>query len=189
MKTKNKIAASTIFFIAGLILFSSCKKDKQNPETPTVVNEEEMITTVELIFTDTNGIDPVKHYFYKDLDGTGGNAPSMYDTIRLLANTTYRVSILLRNESANPVEDHTAEILEEAGDHLFCFVPSTGLNLGVIITDSDGSLPLGLESEWSTQGGSNGHVLIRLKHQPGIKNGDCSLGDTDVELNFVTEIN
>jgi hypothetical protein len=188
MRTINKLTTSALLVGFGITLLFACKKDKQDPETPTVVNEEEMITTVELVFTDTFGADPVKHFFYKDLDGAGGNNPSIYDTIRLLANTTYQVSILLRNESVSPAEDHTVEIQEEASDHLFCFVSSSGLNLGVVITDSDGTLPLGLQSNWTTQGISTGHTLIRLKHQPGIKTGDCSLGETDVELNFVTFI-
>jgi hypothetical protein len=29
-----------------------------------------------------------------------------------------------------------------------------------------------------------GDVKISLKHQPGIKNGSCDIGETDVELLF-----
>jgi hypothetical protein len=29
-----------------------------------------------------------------------------------------------------------------------------------------------------------GVVVVRLKHQPGTKNGTCAVGDTDVEVTF-----
>ena len=57
---------------------------------------------------------------FVDLDGAGGNAPTVFDTIRLQANTTYNASITLLNESAIPAEDLTVEVQQEDQDHLFC---------------------------------------------------------------------
>jgi|GEM_PF-2626977 hypothetical protein len=35
------------------------------------------------------------------------------------------------------------------------------------------------------QGGADfGRIVVRLKHQPGIKTGSCEPGDTDVEVSF-----
>jgi len=72
-------------------------------------------------------------------------------------------------------------------DHLFCFTPS-GANVSITRTDSDGVYELGLQSQWITGAASDGTTQIVLKHQPGIKDGSCSPGETDIELNFNTKI-
>jgi hypothetical protein len=171
-----------------LILVSmSCKKDDKVPNPPNT-NEEELITTFRLTFTDSTGTQPVVIAQFVDVDGVGGNPPSAFDTIRLAPNTTYNVAIELLNESVSPAEDITAEVEEEGVDHLFCFDP-TGLNMTISLTDQDDNgIPIGLSTKWVTTTASSGSTLIRLRHQPGIKTGDCGLGETDIELNFVTEI-
>lgn len=181
-----------IFVLAAItaITFASCEKDKKdNVGTPPNPNEEELITTFRIEFVDVNGILPNVTAQFVDLDGPGGNAPTSFDTIRLNADATYNASITLLNESVSPVDDITLEVEEEGVDHLFCFDVSPGLNLSILKTDSDAnSLPIGLSSQWITTGISSGTTIIRLKHQPGIKNGQCDTGDTDIELNFTTEI-
>ena len=108
-----------------------------------------------------------------------------FDTIRLDSNCTYFATILLLNETASPVDTISNEVLEETDDHLFCFTPS-GSSASVTVTDRDGNnLPIGLQSTWITTSAGSGTMNVTLHHQPGIKNGDCALGETDVEVLFV----
>jgi len=183
----------SILAIALLTLFTvSCsKKDDDSPVpnnlTTPPANEEELITSVILSFVDTAGVQPNVQYAFRDLDGDGGNAPTQHDTIRLVNNTYYNATIQLLNEAANPAEDITLEVQQEDDEHLFCYTPSN-TNLVVTRTDSDGIFEVGISSRWFTGAAANGPTMVTLKHQPGVKDGTCAPGDTDVEVTFVTEI-
>ncbi len=190
MKTIQKITKASLFIFLVAALMVGCKKDDDAPKpsssTPPV-NEEELITTVKITFVDTAGVEPTVTVFFRDPDGDGGNAPTQFDTIRLAANSVYNATLEVFDESKNPVENITTEIQEEADEHIFCFTP-TNVNLSIIRTDSDGTYEIGLASQWATGVASAGTTQVVLKHQPGVKDGTCTPGDTDVELNFVTEI-
>lgn len=181
------IIAITLFSL----FVSSCKKDDDAPQpsNPTIppVNEEELITSVILSFVDTAGVQPTVQYAFRDPDGDGGNAPTQQDTIRLVANTYYDATIQLLNESETPAEDITLEVKDEDDEHLFCYSPSNN-NVTIARTDSDGTYEIGITTFWWTGASANGATTVTLKHQPGIKDGTCSPGDTDVEVTFVTEI-
>ncbi len=180
-----------IFLTTSIILFSilACKKDELNPiSNPPNQNEEELITTMKLTFVDSAGALSDQTFYFQDIDGPGGNAPSQFDTIRIQPNRTYLVTIELLNESLSPASNISDEVLEEAGDHLFCFDPLINNNLTIVRTDSDGTYEVGLSSKWTTFASSSGMIKIRLKHQPGIKNGSCDVGETDIELDFQLEI-
>ena len=190
MKTIKKITRLSLLIAFISILAVACKKDKDTPKpggsTPPP-NEEELITTVKITFVDTAGVQPTIVVWFRDPDGDGGNPPTQFDTIRLAANSVYNAAIELFDESKNPVEDITTEIQEEDDEHIFCFTP-TNVNLSIIRTDSDGTYEVGLASQWTVGNASVGTTQVVLKHQPGVKDGTCVPGDTDVELNFVTEI-
>ncbi len=185
----NRLSLVLSMMFTGLILiFSACKKSKNNPvENPPVQNEGELITTLVLRFEDTLGIEPIKEFEFRDLDGVGGANPSKYDTIRLMVNSTYKVGVFVYNEAASPSIDLTNEIKSEGKDHLFCFDYNSTI-LEILKTDSDGSYPIGLESLWTSKQTNIDQVKVSLKHQPGIKNGDCGIGETDLELTFRIEI-
>lgn len=176
-----------ILLFALIVLAYGCKDD-DDPAPAPPPNEEEVITTVILTFTE-KGDTTTKVFVYRDADGDGGNPPTKWDPIELDNGTVYELSIELLNESdPDDVDTVTNEILDEADEHLFCFTP-TGPDVAITITDSDGSLPLGLESDWTCGGASAGTVKIVLKHQPdGEKDGTCDPGDTDIELDWVTTI-
>lgn len=187
MKT---IKTYSIFIIIVLTTFMvGCKKDKDTPAPSgsTPVQEGELITSAILSFVDTAGIQPSVQYAFKDLDGDGGNAPTQYDTIRLVANTYYNTTIQLLDESKTPAEDITIEIQAEDDEHLFCYAPSN-TNVAIMRTDSDGTYEVGITTFWSTGASANGETTVTLKHQPGVKDGTCAPGDTDIEVTFVTEV-
>lgn len=177
----------TLTFLLALIVLHSCKKDPKPQDAPS--NELELITTVELHFEDTlNGSKSI--FTFKDLDGEGGNAPSIFDTIILENNKVYNCSIKLYDETKNPKADIGEEVSEEAKAHLFVFETNNS-SLIITIKDKDeNNLPVGLESLWKTGLANKNIINIKLKHQPdGIKDGTPNKGETDMDLNFHIEIN
>ena len=190
MKTTINIYFTLI--LALMIAFTTgCKKDDDSPQpsdpTSPPVNEEELITSVILSFVDTAGVEPSVEYAFRDPDGDGGNTPTQFDTIRLTSNTYYDVTIQLLNESETPAEDITLEVQDEDDEHLFCYTPSN-TNVSIVRTDSDGTYEVGITTRWFTGATANGETTVVLKHQPGVKDGTCPPGDTDVEVTFTTEI-
>ena len=129
---KSKHSFSLLASLAVVVVLMYCGKDNDDPETPPVtVNEEELITTVTLEFTDPLGIHPNVSATFRDTDGPGGTDPMQFDTINLAPFVLYNAHIVLLNESVDPAENITDEVLEEAVDHLFCYTPE-GIDLGSI---------------------------------------------------------
>lgn len=189
MKTIKNITILTVALVA--LLVNGCKKDDDSPQPSNTntspANEEELITSVILSFVDTAGVQPSVQYAFRDPDGDGGNAPTQHDTIRLVANTYYNATIQLLNESESPAEDITLEVQSEDDEHLFCYAPSN-TNVSIVRTDSDGTFEVGITAFWSTGLAATGETTVTLKHQPGVKDGTCTPGDTDVEVTFITEV-
>ncbi|MDF2455512.1 MAG: hypothetical protein K0R51_1505 [Cytophagaceae bacterium] len=182
----KKIILSSLI-LSFVLLVSSCKRNDDDAPTPQDQNEEELITTVSLIIKE-NGV-LVDTFSFKDSDGVGGEAPTIED-ITLDANKTYTCTLLLLDETKNPVENISEEIEEENDEHQFFFHPSAGTNLTVNYLDfDDNNVPVGLETELVTGAASSGTFRVVLKHQPGVKpttgdTGNEALGETDVEVEF-----
>jgi hypothetical protein len=187
MKTLSKL--SFLFVFATLLLLVGCSDDD-----PTFENEEELITTVRITLVEVNQDgaevgDPFS-FEWVDLDGPIGGGTPVIDPISLGANKTYRYDIEFFNELEDPVEDITEEIREEDDEHIICFEISGGLNLSIQRSDVDANgLVVGLEGTFTTTSNSAGTLTVILKHQPGIKNGECAPGETDVEATFPVVIN
>jgi hypothetical protein len=185
---------SILAVIALTIGMVGCSKDDDAPEpvstgggTTPPAHEEELITSAIISFVDTAGVQPSVEVAFRDPDGDGGNAATEHDTIRLAANTYYTATIQLLNESESPAEDITLEVKEEDDEHLFCYAPSN-TNVTIDRTDSDGTYEVGIATFWSTGAVATGTTTVSLKHQPDVKDGTCTPGDTDIEIAFVTEI-
>jgi len=153
-------------------------------------NEGEQINTIE--FTVTDSIGRAKIYTWKDLDGAGGNNPTV-DSI-WLDSGKYIASIKFLNIQNGVSTDITEEIKSEGHEHLICYVvnsftmmPQSGLTIEPTDTDKNGVV-LGLQSTWNSSKTDIGSIQISLKHQPaseiGTKTGDCGLGETDVQVSF-----
>ena len=170
----------------------SCKKDEVKPAEPTPPNENELITTLELKFSGNGvlGNDTTFVVTFNDPDGDGGNAPTQFETIHLLKNSTYNVEVTLLDKSKTPAETISNEVLAEANDHLFFYSSNpTGL-VDVLITDKDSNgKNLGLKSTWTTTNAGSGKVKVKLMHQPGVKDGTTATGDTDIEVDFQVNVN
>ncbi len=178
-----------IFSFATLtaILFTSCDPDDN---TPPVVNEEELITTVIMTFTPQGGGNALEFRF-TDLDGTGGNAP-VIAADDLPDSTTFDVTVQFLNETENPAEDITAEVLAEAEEHQVFFLIEQGLQMDFDYEDMDADgNPIGLLNTFYTGTPGMGELQLVLRHEPnknaqGVSVGDIANagGETDVEVTF-----
>jgi hypothetical protein len=171
----------SVVMLAGLVI-AGCKKKNEEE------NEEELITTVKVTLTPVGG-GASATYNWKDVDGAGGNAPTI-DPITLAPSTAYNCMLQFLDESKSPAEDITAEIVSEANDHQVYYEVAT-VQLGISGLNNDGAgLPLGTTSVWGAGAASTGSVKITLKHKPGTKAGGdpVSKGETDVEVTFPVRI-
>jgi hypothetical protein len=182
MKTNNFKFIIFAFAIIALSL-NACKKDKL-PD----VEEEELITTISLKFTNTTNANDVRTITWKDVDGPGGNAP-IISNLNLRSNATYAVVVdALLNETVSPAEDIKAEVIKENFDHLFVY-KTTGANLTFSNFDRDrNNLPVGTSATATTGAASTGTFTIILRHQPDVKNGTETPGSTDLEAVFPVTI-
>jgi hypothetical protein len=178
--------------IAGLVMvigmsgiFFQCNKGAD--VTPD--DENELITTVQLSFTESGTTVP-RTFTYRDIDGDGGNPPSVFDKIVLKPNTTYNLAVSVLDESKNPAEKITEEILEQADEHLFVFTASPSSLLTYTYGDKDArNLPIGLSGTARTGNAGSGKLKVQLRHQPPVggkivKDGTPGPGSDDVNLDF-----
>ncbi|MEQ8910115.1 MAG: hypothetical protein RIC95_13040 [Vicingaceae bacterium] len=191
MKRFTRLA---LLFMLGATVFTACKDDdddsvnNDNGGTTITPNEEELITTVAVIYSDTMGM-AMDTFYFRDPDGDGGNSPEI-DTLHLPANAVFDINLQFLDESdPNDVEDITAEIQMEDDEHFVCFEDQAGLAISIELRDSDGTYPVGLSSRWTSMGATQGQLKLSLKHQPGVKDGTCAPGDTDVEVDFPYVLN
>lgn len=193
--------------LTGALIFAGCDKDKNNPTaTPsTPVHEEEVITSMLLIFTDDAGNTKEWHahtddgFAHDHEHGDGGHDHDHGDVHihgeALAANTNYAVRILLLNETVTPVDTVSNEVLDEGTAHQFFFVPED-VAIAVTYTDSDANgRPIGLQSRWAVGGAGTGEVKVILRHgldksAAGVAAGDITNagGATDIEVHFPATI-
>ena len=180
MKSIRTIAALSAIAIMGF----SCSDDDN--DTPEIVNEEEVITTMNVSLTPQGGGTTITLQS-QDLDGDGPDAPVITVSGNLTGFTTYEGSIELLNETEDPAEDVTEEVEEEAEEHQFFFT-TTGSLGDVTYTDSDANAnPIGITFLMTTQQPGDGTIAITLRHEP-IKPNDGTLagagGETDIAQTF-----
>ncbi len=171
-------------------LLMACKKDETSSPTPTPTNEEELITTLILTFSDQETPTEIFELRFTDLDGDGGNAPVITgDSIP--ANRAFNMSVRVLNESGSTPVEITNEIASEGTAHQFFFQP-VGTTLLVAYADADANgQPIGLTNLATTAAPGEGTMTVTLRHEPnktaaGVINGDITNagGETDIEVTF-----
>lgn len=200
MKKTNVLFYLFLFLALGFIVGCSDDDDPEEMEMEMENEEEEEISRVLLTFTPDNGEDPVTATWL-DADGQGSSAPTI-DQIDLVEGLSYTLTLALSNTLGSSDEDITAEIMEEADDHMFFFGFTEGIfsdpsgngnidsrNDPVNYNDQDSNgLPLGLSTSWTAGGHTDDPVefTIVLKHQPGQKTAtsDVTTGGTDIDITF-----
>jgi len=187
----KKINLLLVIGVCSMLFITSCKKDE--PEDPIIPNEEEVITTLNFTLTPDGGGTPVLLTF-QDLDGDGGDAPTITGGI-LDANAVYTGSLELLNELESPAGDISEEVQEEAEEHQFFFQTTvSGLNTAYNDMDANGN-PIGLSTIVTTNEVSSGTITVTLRHLPnkdasGVSTGDITNagGETDIEVTFDVEV-
>lgn len=207
-----KTTFTTVALLAVLATtFTSCKKDKLddiNVEQPVQpVNESELITTMKVILHDTT-LNTTTTYVFSDLDGPGGNAATFGNNgadsvINITSNHVYRATILLLDETKNPVDTISNEVKKEGADHLFFFngIAPTGTPYTTYLSGSETYIKyldldlnnrgIGLSTLWTAPSMmmSKSPLTIELKHQPGVKDGSYAPGETDIQVEFKLKVN
>ncbi len=174
---------STVLFVS--LLFTACSKDDNNPD---LVNESEVITTMTVTLTPDGGGTPII-LLSRDLDGDGPNAPVLTVSGNLVAGTTYNGSIVMLNETVNPAENTTLEVLEENTDHQFFYVSNGNLDVTTDYSNfDDNNNPLGTEFTLTAGAASSGSLTITLRHEPK-KPNDGTLADASGETDFTASFN
>lgn len=194
MKTIISIGL-TVFLLAGVL--TGCKKD--DPVTPPEEqNPQELITTLILSLVDTADVAPDAIAAFRDLDGPGGNPPTI-DTLNVKAGVVYEGTILLLDQSKTPADTISHEVQEEGTLHRFWFTVGGGASGKMIVSylDADGGTPpmpigLNIEVAVSVGGASTGTLRAVLKHYEteALKRSDTNgtLGETDVDVTFPVRI-
>lgn len=188
MQTFKNIAQYSLYIFSTIIIFGSCQPNDEP------VNQEELITTFIYTLSDSNGNQVILSF--KDVDGSGGLNPIYYVSGSLKANTTYAGSLELLNESVNPVDTITHEIVSEDFAHQFFYLKSNFLNASIHYADLDkNGKPLGVKSSMVTGSPSTGTIKIVLRHEPNkdalnVSQGDITNagGETDIEVEFNVEV-
>lgn len=185
MNLKIKNFWMLLALLVSASVFTGCDNDDPEP-----VNEEELITTVRVTFTNQANAGDVVVATFTDIDGEGGDDPITVNPT-LSANATYTVGVEFLNESETPAEDITEEVEEEGDEHQVFMVVSGGLNLTYEYGDTDGNgNPLGLTGTAATGAASTGTLNVVLRHEPKKPNtglADAG-GETDITVDFAVTI-
>ncbi|MGJ8685465.1 MAG: type 1 periplasmic binding fold superfamily protein [Nonlabens sp.] len=178
-----KTTIKTLAILSTLSFFASCSDD----DAPQVINEEEVITTVEYTLTNTADATNVVVYKSVDADGDGPNPPIVTTTGVLMANSSYMGSVQFLNEAESPAENITEEVEGESDEHEVFYIASIP---DVMIAKDDVDVngnPLGVMTTFQTGAVSTGNLTVVLRHEP-MKPNDGSLsnagGETDVQVVF-----
>jgi len=167
------------------IVFTSCKKDDPAP-----VNEEEVITTMTVTLSpDAGGTDIVLKSL--DIDGDGPGTPVITVSGNLTAGATYNGSIVLLNETVNPAENVTLEVIDENTEHQFFYTPGAGLDVATSYANfDDNGNNFGTQFTLVAGAAGTGNLTVTLIHQPTKPNTGLTDagGETDFEATFPVTI-
>lgn len=178
---------SLLFALAIAFGISSCGINDHDHDHD--YDHDYATTVIITLINQSNTADTVRAV-WKDLDGPGGAAPSIIDTISLKSDVSYTGSIELFNESKTPKTDITQEVKVDEYTKQFFFTPSTGIESLVewTITDKDrNNLPVGLAFQVKTKTGTGdkGVVNIVLSHYDSMtKNGTSKSLESDIDIDY-----
>ena len=184
MKILNNYKLNIILF-ATILISVSCSNDQD--DSPELINEEEVITTVVLTINSTDN--PTQTIRWSvDQDNS-------QEAISLKSNTEYQVAISFLDETdPSDIEDITEEVIEEADEHqVFYSFSNISVNYSSGTTDtvdSNGN-PVYINSFWTATTIGSGTVQVFLIHEPVTKTSTTRNGfggETDVAIDIPISI-
>jgi hypothetical protein len=184
---KSRILA---FALVSIITFSSCSSD----DTATIVNEEEVITTVTATFTPQAGGIAIT-LTSRDLDGDGPDAPVVTASGNFAAGTMYNGTMTFLNELQSPPENITTEIHEEGDQHQI-FFQQAGLGTFAYADQDVNGNAIGLNFTYiAAVSPAAGVLTITLIHEPDKAGQDVAqgvianaAGSTDAQVMFTIAV-
>ena len=181
LKTMKTMKTGAFYALLTLAMLG-CSDDDTTPE---IINEDELITTVILTLTQESGDQVVLTTI--DLDGDGPDEPVTTVVGSFSENTQYQGAVQFLNETEDPAEDITQEVIEEADEHQVFYTISEGLNIQTTYEDQDTQgNPLGVQITLSTGAASEGSLTVTLRHEPVKPNDglESAGGETDISTSF-----
>jgi hypothetical protein len=151
---KNILSSESNLFVGTIVVFSlslsGCSKSASTT-TPALPGNE-FLTTVQLQLTNTSDptdvqlcsstqMSPYTHTYQTD---------SVYNSnafLRLRANSTYTGRVIILDETQNPVDTVSTEILARENYHLFFFQPSPIQASNIVVSNTTTNIP---EPDWLT---------------------------------------
>ena len=162
-----------VLAILAILAISSCSKDDEPVKKVEPVNDEELITNVNVVFTPENGGNIVT-LGWSDSDGVDGPNPPVFAPIvnKFKTNKIYNGVVTILDQSKNPVGNVTEEVLKEAADHQMFYMPTGSLPRFTYTPianaptnyDANGK-PVGLQTKFETTFAASGNLRIVLKHE------------------------
>lgn len=147
---------------AGLIFWTGCRKK----DDPAPVNENELITTIIIEFTNDDDPQDKVTIEWEDLDGDGSQEP-VITSGNLRVNSTYSANVKFLDKVNN--KDVTEEIEEEDDEHqvYYGFSDQLFTSFEYLDEDRDGK-PLGLKFRVTTGQNplQNASLRVILVHEP-----------------------
>ena len=167
------------------ILFIACSSD----DDAAFVNEEEVITTVQVTLTPQGGGTAVT-LTSRHLDGDGPEAPMVTVSAPVTAGIVYSGGVTFLNELTNPAEDITEEVAAEGEEHQV-FYQHNGLGTFTYNDEDGNGNPVGLDFTYTAGTAATGTLTVILRHEPnkeaqGVAEGIITNagGSTDAEVVF-----
>lgn len=196
-----------LFAIAPLALIAACSDVEEHDH----IDEQEVITTVNLTFTNLNdGSEAL--YTWADPENDGD--PTI-DDISLVEGEAYSLSVAFFNALEEPAEEITGEVFDEGYEHQLFFTgsavvgPATGENADAIVEHSyadedENGLPVGLENSITAIAFGAGELTVTLRHLPEESGAAVKVegladdvaeggfgaigGENDVQVSFYIEV-
>lgn len=188
MKGKGfKLVVNVLLGCALVLIGYSCG----TASDPEPINEEELITTVNVTFTNSVNPNDIVLASFQDLDGPGGNDGIVMNPV-LSSHTVYNVEVEFLNESVFPTGNITVEVEAEGDDHQVFYITSSNLQFNLTYSDQDiNGYPVGINSTVDVGASGTGTMEVILVHLPNKNNAGVSEGnianaggDEDIHISF-----
>jgi hypothetical protein len=196
MNCIRAVAATRSFAALALMTatLGACEPDHDDHDHD---HDNEIISRVVLTFTPQDGGDPLT-FTFDDPDGDGG-VSGVSERIELAAGAQYDLTLSFENGLVDPAEDLTAEITDEAEDHMVFIVgdvvgpasTSTTALISQSYADLESTygdnavgddLPVGIKHTVEAMDAGEGTFRVLLRHLPPLGDEPQKTGDLPADL-------